>query len=159
MHHSWSSFSMALACNTCAKKKLRATCDWLFHLLARSLPSPGYSIWNPWNEYWLRPQPISSSMDIMDSMWNEDGMVVEWSVPHGFHMGSTWISLDSIWNAGISTMDSMEQSIWIPWNKLHSIVILLECQRNNLIWYLITKNSSTIRNWTLGPAMHHMIYW
>ena len=61
-------------------------------------------------------------MDIMDSMWNEDGMV-----------NSTWVPLDSIWNADISTMDSMEQSIWIPWNKFNSIVILLECQRNNLI--------------------------
>ena len=36
----------------------------------RSLPSPGYSVWNPWNECWLRPQPISYSMDIIDSMWN-----------------------------------------------------------------------------------------
>ena len=43
------------------------------------------SIWNPWNECWLRPQPISSSMDIMDSIWNEDGMI-----------NSTWIPLDSM---------------------------------------------------------------
>jgi hypothetical protein len=35
-----------------------------------------------------------------------------------------WIPLDSIWNRGISTLDSMEQvhmdsldkSMWIPWN-------------------------------------------
>ena len=36
---------------------------------------------------------------------------------HGFHCYSTWIPLDSIWNLGISTMDSMDKSIWIPWNS------------------------------------------
>ena len=33
-----------------------------------SMESIRNSIWNPWNECWLRPQPISYSMDIMDSM-------------------------------------------------------------------------------------------
>ena len=47
------------------------------HRCSRSLPSPGYSVWNPWNECWLRPQPISSSMDNMESMWNDDGMAME----------------------------------------------------------------------------------
>ena len=42
-----------------------------------SMESIGNSIWNPWNECWLRPQPISCSMDIMDSTWNEDGMVMD----------------------------------------------------------------------------------
>ena len=102
----------------------------------RSLPSLGDSIWNPWNECWLRLQPISYSMDIMDSKWNEDEMVMEWSIPCGFYMHSTWISLDSIWNAGISTLDSMEQSIWIPCNNFNSMVILLESQRD-----LSTKHS------------------
>ena len=36
---------------------------------------------------------------------------------HGFHCYSTWIPLDSIRNLGISTMDSMDKSIWIPWNS------------------------------------------
>ena len=35
------------------------------------------SMWNPWNECWLRPQPIFYSMDIMDSTWNGDGMVMD----------------------------------------------------------------------------------
>ena len=56
------------------------------------------SMWNPWNQCWLRPQPIHGSMDIMDSIWNDHGMI------------------NSIWNVGISTMDSMDKSIWIPWN-------------------------------------------
>ena len=71
------------------------------------------SIWNPWNQCWLRPQPIHCSMDIMDSMWNGHGMVNSIWNPSLFHMDS----LDSIWNVGISTMDSMDKSIWIPWNS------------------------------------------
>ena len=51
---------------------------------------------------------------------------MEWSWNDQFDMDSTWIPLDSIWNAGISTLDSMEQSIWIPWNKFNSMEILLE---------------------------------
>ena len=34
---------------------------------------------------------------------------MEWSIPYGIHCYSTWIPLDSLWNLGISTMDSMEQ--------------------------------------------------
>jgi len=49
-------------------------------------------------------------MDIMDSMWNDHGMVMEWLIPYGIQLYSTWIPLDSIWNLGISTLDS----IWIP---------------------------------------------
>ena len=90
-----------------------------FSLLRRSLTSPGYFIWNPWNQHWLRPQPVSYSMDIMDSMWNDHGMVMEWLIPHGIQPYSTWIPLDSIWNLCISTLDSMDKSIWIPWNSPH----------------------------------------
>src|ERR1700749_5254075 len=82
-----------------------------------SMESMWNSMWNPWNQCWLRPQPIHCSMDIMDSIWNDHGMVMEWSIPYGIHHYSTWIPLDSIWNVGISTMDSMDKSIWIPWNK------------------------------------------
>ena len=53
-----------------------------------SMESIRNSIWNPWNECWLRPQPISYSMNIMDSMWNEDGMINSTWTPHGFHMDS-----------------------------------------------------------------------
>ena len=81
--------------------------------LIESMESIRNSIWNPWNECWLRPQPISYSMNIMDSRW---------------------IPLDFIWNASISTLDSMEQSIWSPWNKFNSMIILLESRRNHLIW-------------------------
>jgi hypothetical protein len=42
-----------------------------------SMESIRNSIWNPWNQHWLRPQPISYSMYIMDSMWNDDGIVME----------------------------------------------------------------------------------
>jgi hypothetical protein len=90
-------------------------------------------MWNPWNQCWLKPQPICCSMDIMDSMWNDHGMDMEWLIPYGFHMDST----DSIWNLGISTLNSMEQvhvdsmeqvhvdsmeqfqmdSVDIPWNN------------------------------------------
>jgi hypothetical protein len=52
-------------------------------------------------------------MDIMDSIWNDHGMDMEWLIPYGFHMDST----DSIWNLGISTLNSMDKSTWIPWNK------------------------------------------
>ena len=52
--------------------------------------------WNPWNQCWLRPQPIHCSMDIMDSMWNDHGMVMEWSIPYGIHHYSIWIPLDSM---------------------------------------------------------------
>ena len=47
--------------------------------------------------------------------WNGHGMINSTWIPHEFHM------------------DSMEQSIWIPWNKFNSMVIPLECQRNILI--------------------------
>jgi len=92
-----------------------------------------YSMWNPWNHCWLRPQPIYCSMDIMDSMWNDHGMVMEWLIPYGIQLYSTWIPLDSIWNLGISTLDSMEQvhmdsmeqvhmdSAEIPYGKYHDI--------------------------------------
>jgi len=64
-------------------------------------------------------------MDIMDSMWNDHGMVMEWLIPYGIQLYSTWIPLDSIWNLGISTLDSMEQvhmdSAEIPYGKYHNI--------------------------------------
>ena len=41
------------------------------------------SMWNLWNECWLGPQPIHCSMDIMDSIWNDHGVVMEWSIPYG----------------------------------------------------------------------------
>ncbi|EDR04389.1 uncharacterized protein LACBIDRAFT_304619 [Laccaria bicolor S238N-H82] len=33
--------------------------------------------WNPWNPCWLRTQPFSYSIDLMDSIWNDHGMVME----------------------------------------------------------------------------------
>jgi hypothetical protein len=53
-------------------------------------------------------------MDIMDSMWNDHGMDMEWLIPQEFghiHLGFH----------GQVHMDSMEQfhmdSVEIPWNK------------------------------------------
>ena len=46
---------------------------------------------------------------------------MEWSIPYGIHCYSTWIPLDSIWNLGISTMDSMDKSIWIPWTSPYGL--------------------------------------
>ena len=83
-----------------------------------SMESIRNSIWNPWNEYWLRAQPISYSMDIMDSMWNEHGMINSTWIPHGFHMDSTGFHMECrhihLGFHGTVHMDSMEQ-IPIPW--------------------------------------------
>jgi hypothetical protein len=79
-----------------------------------SMESIRNSMWNPWNQCWLKPQPICCSMDIMDSMWNDHGMDMEWLIPQEFghiHLGFH----------GQVHMDSMEQfhmdSVEIPWNK------------------------------------------
>ena len=53
------------------------------------------SMWNLWNECWLGPQPIHCSLDIMDSIWNDHRVVMEWSIPYGIHHYSTWIPLGS----------------------------------------------------------------
>jgi len=78
-------------------------------------------------------------MDIMDSMWNDHGMVMEWLIPYGIQLYSTWIPLDSIWNLGISTLDS----IWIPWNK--SIWIPLKFHMENTTIFVV-KNSVKYEN-------------
>ena len=87
----------------------------LYGIHVESMESIGNSIWNPWN-----PSGIPYGIH---------GMRMEWSWTDQFHMDSTWIPQDSIWNAGISTLDSME----IP----------LESQRNNLIW--LQKIVTTLR--------------
>jgi hypothetical protein len=50
-------------------------------------------------------------MDIMDSMWNDHGMDMEWLIPYGFHMDSTWIPQIpyGIW----------AYPPWIPWTSPH----------------------------------------
>ena len=73
----------------------------------------------------------------MDSMWNEDGMI-----------NSTWIPLGSIWNAGIFTMDSMEQ---IQFHGNSTGMPEKQC-------YLINKNSSNIKNQAPDFVMYHVIY-
>ena len=77
------------------------------------------SMWNPWNKsripYGIHGMNVGwdpSQFLIPWTSWILCGMRMECSIPHGFHMGSTWI----------------------PWNKFNSMVILLECQRSNLIW-------------------------
>ena len=98
------------------------------------------SIWNPWNECRLRPQPISYSMDIMDSMWNEDGMVNSTWIPHGYHMDSTGFHMECrhihYGFHGTVHMDSMEQI------QFHSNSAGVPEKQP----YLITKNSTIVRN-------------
>ena len=79
----------------------------------------------------------------MESMWNEDGMINSTWIPHG----STWIPLDSIWNAGISTLDSMEQI------HFHEISAGIPEKQP----YLITKNSGDIENRTPASTKYHVI--
>jgi len=83
------------------------------------------SVWNPWNHCWLRPQPIYCSMDIMDSMWNDHGMVNSIWNPTLFHMDSTGFHMEfGHIHLGFH-MDSMEQvhmdSAEIPYGKYHNV--------------------------------------
>jgi len=94
-----------------------------------------YSMWNPWNHCWLRPQPIYCSMDIMDSMWNDHGMV------------------NSIWNPtlfhGTSPYGFHWNSIWkIPWYLLSKIVSSMRIEHSTLQhvrWMREHSNSCTKR--------------
>ena len=78
-----------------------------------SVESIWNSIWNPWNQCWLTPQPTCCSMDIMDSMWNDHGMVNSIWNPSLFHMDSTGFHMECrhIHHGfhGQVHMDSMEQ--------------------------------------------------
>ena len=116
-----------------------------------SMESIKNSIWNPWNECWLRPQPISYSMDIMDSMWNEDGMINSTWIPHGFHMDSTRFHMECrhihLGFHGTVHMDSMEQI------QFHGISVGIPDKQP----YLITKNSGNIKNRTLASTRYHVI--
>ena len=109
------------------------------------------SMWNPWNECWLRPQPISYSMDIMNSTWNEDGMVTEQSIPYGFHMDSTGFHMECkhIHLAFHETvhMESMEQI------QLHDNSAEIPEKPS----YLVNKNSSIMKNQTLDSMRDHVI--
>ncbi|KIJ91487.1 hypothetical protein K443DRAFT_40279, partial [Laccaria amethystina LaAM-08-1] len=61
-----------------------------------TLPSPGYSIWNPWNEGLYLPRVIPWTS------WIPSGMMMEWSWnSHGFD----WIPY------GMGAYPP-----WIPWN-------------------------------------------
>ena len=65
---------------------------------------------------------------------------MEWSWNDQFHM-------DSIWNAGIFTLDSMEQI------QFHGNPAGISEKEP----YLITKNSGNIKNQTPGSTASHMI--
>ena len=79
-------------------------------------------------------------MDIMDSMWNEDGMVHSTWIPHGFHMDSTGFHMECrhihYGFHGTVHMDCMEQI------QFHSNSAGVPEKQP----YLITKNSSIVRN-------------
>jgi len=68
-------------------------------------------------------------MDIMDSIWNDHGMVMEWLIPYGIWAYPPWIP----WN----------KSIWIPWNK--SIWIPLKFHMENTMIFVV-KNSVKYEN-------------
>ena len=84
------------------------------------------SMWNPWN-----PSAIPCGIHGMNVGWDHSqfivpwtswipyGMIMEWSIPHRIHHYSTWIPLNPIWNLCISTMESMDKSIWNPWISPH----------------------------------------
>jgi len=65
------------------------------------------------------------SMESMESLLAEASANLLFHGHHGIQLYSTWIPLDSIWNLGISTLDSMEQvhmdSAEIPYGKYHDI--------------------------------------
>ena len=120
------------------------------------------SMWNPWNPsgipYGIHGMNVGwdpSQFLIPWTSWLPCGMKMEWSIPHGFHMGSTWIPLDSIWNAGISHpgfhgpvhMDSMEHI------QFHGISAGIPREQA----YLITKNSGNIENRTPASMKYHVI--
>jgi len=69
----------------------------------------------------LAEASIYCSMDIMDSMWNDHRMVMEWLIPYG------------IW----------AYPLWIPWNK--SIWILLKFHMENTMIF-VAKNSVKYEN-------------
>ena len=113
------------------------------------------SMWNPWNlsgiPYGIHGMNVGwdpSQFLIPWTSWIPHGMRMEWSWTDQFHMDSTWIPQDSIWNAGISTLDSMEQiqfhvnSTGIPGKPP----------------YFITKNSSIMKNRTLDSTRDHVMY-
>ena len=79
-----------------------------------TLPSPGYSMWNPWNGGWIQMDSMEWLMDsmdwLMDSMdWLMDSMDFPdgfHGMADGFHGISRWIPycfrggvhVESIWN-------------------------------------------------------------
>ena len=113
------------------------------------------SMWNPWN-----PSPIPC------------GMIMEWSIPYGIHCYSTWIPLDSIWNLGISTMDSVDKSIWIPWtspygfhgtspygiNGYYIYNVLTILSKKNLHFHRIEAPATTQRTTLKPPEPQRLCY-
>ena len=72
-----------------------------------TLPSPGYSMWNPWNGGWIQMDSMEWLMDSMEfpdrfhtvfrveSMWNPYGMS-SWN--HNSTLILTILRVESIWN-------------------------------------------------------------
>jgi len=107
----------------------------LFHM--ESMESIRYSMWIPWNHCWLRPQPIYCSMDIMDSMWNDHGMVNSIWNPTLFHMDSTGFHMEfghiHLGFYGTSPYGFRWHSIWkIPWYLLSKIVSSMRIEHSTL---------------------------
>ena len=90
-------------------------------------------------------------MDIMDSMWNEDGMINSTWIPHGFHMDSNGFHVECrhihLGFHGTVRMESMEQI------QFHGISAGIPEKQP----YLITKNSGNIENRTLASTRYHVI--
>jgi len=105
----------------CGWVGLTALIRQVVSVILRSLSSPGYSIWNPWN-----PSGIPCGM-IMEWSWNGHGMVNSIWNPTLFHMDSTGFHMEfGHIHLGFH-MDSMEQvhmdSAEIPYGNTMIFVV------------------------------------
>jgi hypothetical protein len=112
------------------------------------IPSPFHGLFFGW-------QP--SNFFIPYPLWNPYGMSMEWFIPYGFHglvhvdsmeflMNLEFINCNSMY---YSMEQSMEQSIWIPWNSSFEIPWKDSIQ-------CVVKNSTSHENRTLNSMKHHV---
>ena len=64
-----------------------------------TLPSPGYSMWNPWKGGWTAEIPggFHGMVDGFHGMGDGFHGFSTW-IPYFFHMDSILFQMDSIWN-------------------------------------------------------------
>ena len=125
----------------------------------RSLPCPGYSIWNPCGIHGIHQE---FHMESMEWMLAETPANFLFHGHHGFHMEWGWNGhglINSIWIPhGFHRIPygMLAYPPWIPWNSPYGFhgnsAGIPEKQP-----YLITKNSDNIKNWTPASTEYHMI--